>query len=84
MHIETIGKIFTLKADKQPKQHNRMKFRINLSQHSIVKWLIKYVHAFSRKMHIETIGKIPQICLIPKHAFLNQINYKQLIVRSFG
>ena len=76
--------IFTMKADKQPKQHNRMKFRINLSQHSIVKWLIKCVHAFSRKMHIETIGKIPQICLIPEHAFLNQINYKQLIVRSFS
>ena len=68
----------------KPNQYNRMKFRINLSQHSIVKWLIKCVHAFSRKMHIETIGKIPQICLIPEHAFLNQINYKQLIVRSFS
>ena len=82
MNVKEIS-IFTVKADKQPEQHNRMKFRINISQHSIVKWLIKYVHAFSRKMHIETIGQIPQICLIPKHAFLNQINYKQLIVRSF-
>ena len=83
MNVKEIS-ILTIKADEQPEQHNQMKFRINLSQHSIVKWLIKCVHAFSSKLHIETIGKIPQICLIPEHAFLNQINYKQLIVRSFG